>query len=150
MKTCSQLLNDQIDLMTKRNWKVIYVCVDWHDTIMPSTYSNNDYGEYNLYKHAEEVLKWMSDCPHIRLILFTSSYPDQKMDFMVNVYRRYGISFDYHNGNPEVQNTDTGDFSEKFYYNVLFDDKGGFDPQEDWLDLKQHIPQFECKLGIST
>jgi len=140
MKKISEVLNNQINIMNERNWDRIYVAVDWHDTMMPATYSNDDYGEYELYDSAEPVLKWMSDCPNIRLILFTSSHGDQKADLMYNVFHRYGISFDYHNGNPEVQNTDTGDFSEKFYYNVLLDDKAGMNPLEDWVDLLDNIP----------
>ena len=142
MKKISQILNQQINVMHNRNWDRIYIAIDLHGTMMPSTYSNDEYGEYKLYKNAEEVLKWMSDCVNIRLILFTSSHPDSKADFIYNVYHRYGISFDYHNGNPEAQNTDTGDFSEKFYYNVLLDDKAGFSPLEDWKDLLDNIPEF--------
>ena len=146
MKKISEVMHEQLHIMKERKWDCIYVAVDWHDTMMPATYSNDDYGEYKLYKNAEEVLKWMSDCDNIRLILFTSSHGDQKADFIYNVYHRYGISIDYHNGNPEVQNTDTGDFSEKFYYNVLLDDKAGFDPDEDWEDLLNGIPEFNRRI----
>jgi hypothetical protein len=147
MKKISEVLNNQLDIMNERKWDRIYVAVDWHDTMMPSTYSNDKYGQYLLYKDAMEVLQWMSNSANIRLILFTSSHGDQKGDFMHNVFHRYGISFDYHNGNPEVQNTDTGDFSEKFYYNVLLDDKAGFDPDVDWKDLRDHIPEFNRRIS---
>ena len=146
MKKMSEVLNNQIDIMNERKWDRLYISVDWHDTMMKATYSNDKYGQYLLYKDAKEVLQWMSNSANIRLILFTSSHGDQKADFMHNVYKRYSISFDYHNGNPEVQNTDTGDFSEKFYYNVLLDDKAGFDPDVDWKDLRDHIPEFNRRI----
>lgn len=146
MKTISEVLKNQIDIMHERNWDCLYIAIDLHDTMMPSTYSNDMYGHYTLYENAKEVLQWMSNCDNIRLILFTSSHGEQKADFIHNVYKRYGISFDYHNGNPEVQNTETGDFSEKFYYNVLLDDKAGMEPLKDWLELRNNIPMFNQKL----
>ena len=139
MKTPSEVLNNQIDIMKGRKWDRIYIAIDVHGTMMPSTYSNDKYGLYILYKNAKEVLQWMSNSANIRLILFTSSHGDQKGDFMRNVFHRYGISFDYHNGNPEVPNTEMGDFSEKFYYNVLLDDKAGFEPEVDWKELRDNI-----------
>jgi len=129
--------------MHDRKWDRIYVAVDWHDTMMPSTYSNDEYGEYKLYPHAEKVLKWMSDCDNIILILYTCSHGDQKADLLSNMHSRYGIDFDYHNGNPEVENTETGDFSEKFYFNVLIDDKAGMAPLDDWLEILENIPSIE-------
>ena len=146
MKKISEVLNNQLDLMDERDWDRIYVAVDLHDTMMPATYSNERYGNYLLYDNCMEVLQWMSNCANIRLILYTSSHGDQKADFMHNVYHKYGIGFDYHNGNPEVNNTETGDFSEKFYYNLMLDDKAGLDPLTDWLDLREHIPEFNRKL----
>ena len=43
-----------------------------------------------------------------------------------------GIVFDYLTENPEVPNTENGNFTDKFYYNFLLDDKAGFYPTEDW------------------
>jgi len=138
-----QVFKNQIRVMHERNWDTIYVAVDWHDTMMKATYSNDDYGKYELYDWAEDVLKWMSDHKNIKLILFTSSHDEQVADFIQNMATRYGIMFDYHNGNPEVQNTETGDFSKKFYFNVLLDDKAGFEPEEDWCRLFGNIVHAE-------
>lgn len=147
MKLISDVLSDQIKIMHERNWDRIYIVVDWHDTMMPATYSNDTYGQYILYENAKEVLQWMSDCDNIILILFTSSHIEQRIEFMQNMFHRYGISFDYHNGNPEVSNTETGDFDDKFYYNLLLDDKAGFSPDEDWKELRDNIPEFNRKLN---
>jgi len=146
MRTIAEVLNYQIGLMNGREWDTIYVAVDWHDTMMPSTYSNDKYGKYKLYPQAEEVLKWMSDNGNIRLILYTSSHGDQKADFIHNMHHLYGIDFEYHNGNPEVENSKFGCFDEKFYFNVLLDDKAGFDPETDWMDLKNNINKAQSLL----
>jgi len=147
MNKISDVLNKQIQVMIDRNWDNIYVAIDWHDTMMPATYSNGEYGEYKLYPFAETVLKWMSDSSEIRLILYTCSHPEQKAEFIHNMHQRYGINFDYHNGNPEVPNTETGDFSEKFYYNLLLDDKAGFNPNIDWLDLLDNMHKADKMMG---
>ena len=44
----------------------------------------------------------------------------------------YNIKIDFFNNNPEAKNTEYGDFTVKPYYNILLDDKAGFDPEEDW------------------
>ena len=44
----------------------------------------------------------------------------------------YGIKFDYINENPLEVNSELSDFSKKFYFNILLDDKAGFYPKEDW------------------
>lgn len=150
MKTVSELLNGQIDFMHKKDWDTVYVAVDWHDTIMPSNNYSLDYGDYKLYKYAEEVLKWMSDCVNIRLILYTSSHIEQRFELMQNLYHRFGISFDYHNGNPEIKNTVTGNFDDKFYYSVLLDDKAGFDPEKDWEELYNNIETANRKFKCDT
>ena len=54
----------------------------------------------------------------------------------MNVFKNNKIHFDYVNENPEVIRQETDpvslDLSEKFYFNVGFDDKFGFDPDTDW------------------
>ena len=49
------------------------------------------------------------------------------------------IHFDYVNENPEIHalssDPKSSDFSDKFYFNVGIDDKFGFDPENDWVDL---------------
>jgi len=142
MKKISEVLNHQIGIMGERGWDTIYVAVDWHDTMMKSTYTNS-YGNYDLYPYASEVLQWMTHNGNIRLILYTCSHDDQIRKFTEIMLDKHGIDFEFVNGNPEVQNTKTGNFDDKFYYNVLLDDKAGMNPHEDWLDLKYNIPKAE-------
>lgn len=117
-----------------RNWDCIYVAVDWHDTMSPSTYGSA--ASLTFYNKCLTALYKLSKNPRVRLILFTSSYPAAIKDLYAEL-DEMGIRFDYWNCNPEVSNTEYGDFSKKFYYDVLLDDKAGFDPEVDWEEIIQ-------------
>ena len=114
----------------QRNWSTLYVAIDLHGTII-ERYTGN---ELKIYPYAESVLKDLSQRPEIVLILFTSSYPENLKEFYDWCSQR-GIKFKYLNENPECKNNKTGDFSKKFYFNLLLDDRAGFDPETDWLEV---------------
>ena len=123
--------------MKERGWDKIYVAVDWHDTICHSTYSEGM--ALNWCHGAERALKQMSEDSRICLILYTSSYVTVVEDFIRKLRTEHGINFEYFNCNPEVKNTEYGEFGKKFYYDLILDDKAGFVPDEwvdmtDWLD----------------
>lgn len=123
-----------------RGWDKIYVAVDWHDTICESTYT--DGVAYGFYPKAIECLRMMSGNPQISLILYTSSYISVSEDFMRFCRHEYDINFEFFNCNHDVANTSYGDFGKKFYYDILVDDKAGFDPDEDWDILAWHVNFF--------
>ena len=114
----------------ERKWEKIYVAVDWHDVICPSNY--DEAGAFNLFQEAIPALQDASANKAICLILFSSSYKEIADEFIKYCKDEYGIIFEYFNCNPEVSNTDYGDFTSKFYYDVILEDKAGFDPEEDW------------------
>lgn len=119
----------------EKNWDCIYVAVDWHDTMCKSTYGSAASLEF--YDKCLTALYKMSKNPHIRLILYTSSYNAAVMELFKEL-DDMGIYFYYCNTNPEISNTEYGDFSEKFYYDVLLDDKAGFDPLIDWQEIIEY------------
>ena len=147
MKTCPEMMVEQIKLMKDRNWDVLYIAVDLHGTMIPKDIINIDYTDFELYDYAKPVLQWMSNNDKIVLIINTSTHIDERFDFMCAMYNNHNIEFSYHNGNPEVRNTKTGDFSEKFYYNILLDDRAGFDPLNDWLELHGNLKMFDELMG---
>ncbi len=83
------------------------------------------------FPFAVESLQLLSKQSDICLILYTSSH-QRKIDTYLEKFKNLGIKFAYVNENPEECNTEYANFDRKFYFNVLFDDKGGFDPLEDW------------------
>lgn len=125
-------LTDSIINAYKYNKKVgrqkIYWAVDIHDTIAHSNYADE---MPTVIPEAIEALKILQAFPETVLILFSSSYHHAQY---IEHFMKQGVYFKYFNENPEVCDTATGDFSKKFYYNVLIDDKAGF-VQDDWNEV---------------
>lgn len=144
--------------MREKNYPYMYWCVDLHDTIIKSTYSSEHESE-EFYPGAKEVLQYLSSRKDMVLILFTSSFPD-KMVALMEQFRKFDINFKYLNANPECPNTPYGDFSRKFYYDILLDDKAGFIPEQDWIVIRQtmkdlfewHVLQHDgdCSIWIPS
>lgn len=114
----------------QRGWDTLYLAVDLHGTIIERYTGEN----ISPYKGAEEVLKVLSSMPDIVLILFTSTTKEALQPFYKWCSEK-GIHFKYLNENPECSSNKTRDFSKKFYYNLLIDDRAGFNPETDWQDL---------------
>lgn len=110
-----------------RNWEMLYFAVDLHGTVIEK-YTGN---EIRVYPFAKEVLQKLSKISDITLILFTSTYEKDLVPFF-SWCSQNNIVFKYLNENPECESSKTGDFSKKFYFNVLFDDRAGFEPETDW------------------
>ena len=129
-------------IKVKRNWDRLYFAFDLHDTITWSTYTKDEAKKKVFFPGAVEALKYFSSCKDLILILFTSSY----QEYLEEYYRQLEdneIYFNYLNENPEVPSTDVGDFIKKFYFNVLFDDKAGFNPITDWEKILKLVKAFE-------
>lgn len=126
------------DSMVERQWDTIYFAIDLHDTIIKGTYSKDNV--FEVFSDCLETLNFLTEIKYVKLILFTSSFGDYVFDFL-NWISQHGITFDYFNENPECQNTASGDFSSKFYYNVLIDDKAGFVPETDWTIVKNTVAE---------
>ncbi|KKN04190.1 hypothetical protein LCGC14_1099810, partial [marine sediment metagenome] len=83
----------------------------------------------------------LSDREDIRLILYTSSYPDQRQNY-IDQLAELGIEFDYINENPEIRSyEDFGYYEEKPYFDVYLDDKAGFDPEDEWVEIYEFLKE---------
>lgn len=118
----------------KRKWKTIYWLVDVHGVIIPGSWHRNNDFRF-IHNDAIEVLQWISQTKDQRLILWTSSYTEELTKLGDWLFQQ-GIVVDYINFNPEEKNTEYADFSKKPYFNILIDDKSGFDPMVDWTMIK--------------
>ncbi len=116
----------------ERGWDKIYVFVDVHETVLYPTYELN--GEKRFYPHALDTLREMSQRVDISLGLYTCSYPHEIKDYL-RFFTENGIVFEHVNTNKEEKNSKYGYFNDKPYYNVLLEDKAGFDPEEEWRHL---------------
>lgn len=111
----------------ERNWETIFWCVDLHGTVLKANYSNDSFEFYNeaVANHLREI----SQYPETKIILWSSIY-EEDLSEVLELFETNGITVDYVNGNPEVPNTKTGNFEDKFYFSILVDDKAGFHPTE--------------------
>jgi hypothetical protein len=116
-----------------RNWDIIYWAIDLHGTISSSNYSNDDLS-INYNKYAKIMLQFLSKNKNFKLMLYTCSYKDN-VEKILELFKKDDIVFDYVNKNPEVENTTYGDYTEKPYFNILLDDKAGFEPEADWEEM---------------
>jgi len=122
----------------KKQWNKIYWAIDLHDTCLKSTYGKNNY-EF-LGPVVIEALRLICSRPENVLIIWSAVFADEE-PLIVEFFAKEGIRIDFFNHNPVIQNTATGNFDTKFYFNVLVDDKAGFDWTQDWqkiIDLYEY------------
>lgn len=119
-------------LSKSRKYNKMYIAVDIHDTILASTYSKNSQIKVFL-EDARDTLQYLSQREDVVLILYTCSHKDEIENYMFFFEENY-IKFKYCNENPEVKTGDDkyGNYDGKFYFNILLDDKAGFNAETDW------------------
>lgn len=122
--------------MEKRGWDKVYFYFDIHETVLYPDYNNKD--SLKFYEHAKDVLQYLSKRKEIIIALYTCSYP-KEIEKYIEFFNKEGIRFEYVNKNPDVKNTNYGFYEDKPYFNVLFEDKAGFDAENDWLLIKQYF-----------
>ena len=123
------------EIAKKRNWEQIYVAIDVHDVILEANYSTDIPTKF--LGNAKEVLQRMSLRKDIVLILYTCSFP-REIEQYQKLFQENDIHFKYVNENPECFNTAFGDFSKKFYFSILLEDKAGFVP-DDWYIINSTL-----------
>ena len=139
-------LKNQLNIMRARDWEQIYIAVDFHGTLIEPDYATFNLENLNLsyYGYAVESLRMLSESSDFKLFTYTASYPDEVAAY-VKEMKKEGIKFDFINENPEVRTEEQnwGNFDKKPYFNVLLDDKAGFDPHSDWFDIWFFL-KFNC------
>ena len=134
------MITDAIDKAMYRAWEKewdrTYWLIDMHHVVLTPDYSNMSVDYCN--EHVVPALKHLSQRDDIILIMWTRSTPDA-CKYYENLLARDGITFDYINENPEVDNLNHADFSVKIYANVILDDKAGFNPDRDWPLIRKYF-----------
>ncbi len=127
------------EMKKAKNWPEVYFCIDLHGTIIPSGVSWEDTTDKKqFYPYAQEVLQWISKRRDIITILWSST-PPERVPSLVDWFKRNGIVFTYVNENPHAKNTPRSDFTKKFYFHVLLDDRAGFEPETDWRAVRDEL-----------
>lgn len=113
-----------------KGWDKTYWAFDIHGTMLKPTFKTGVVST-EFYPYAKETLQLIGKRNDIVKIIFTCSYPHEITEY-VKYFEAHGIHFDYVNENPDVCTGAYGHYERKFYFNVLFEDKAGFDPLTDW------------------
>ena len=133
-----------IRLGQEKQWYETYWAFDVHSTILLPNYDlNKKPSNEDFYPYAKELLQLLTEMDHIKLILWTSSYPHEIEDIL-RLFKRNDIEFDYVGENPEIS-SDQGNFGyyeTKFYFNILFEDKAGFRPEEELEEIYNEIKRW--------
>lgn len=122
----------------KRGWDKIFWAFDLHQTIIEGKYNKYNVGA-ELYPGAQEVLQNLYARKDMVLILWTCSYPSAVKDILDRLKYTYGIQFHYVNENLECPSTELCDFSRKFYFNILIEDKSGAEGPTCWREIKDEL-----------
>ncbi len=120
-----------------RGWEKTFWAFDIHETILKPNWEVNNLPT-DFYPGAKEVLQLVSKRQDIVSILYTCSYPKEITRYL-KFFQSHDIHFDHINENPEVENSGFGYYEKKPYFNVLFEDKSGFDATEDWFKVMELI-----------
>ena len=149
MKTVTEIFNRAYDRVLQGGYPHLYIAVDVHDTILMKSKTRviQDGNLYEIslptaeneyfYYQAKPVLQKFTACDRIKLIMHTSSSPAEITKYQ-NLFAANNITFDHVNCNPEVvSDVSYADFSQKFFFDILLDDKAGFDPKHDWEELAE-------------
>lgn len=124
----------------KREWGWTCWGFDIHATILRPNFKVGEITT-EFYPYARDVLREISGRTDIIMILFTCSWPYEQEQYL-EFFGNNGIYFKYVNENPDVRTRGYGYYEQKFYLDVLFEDKAGFDPETEWLlvqeEMKKH------------
>lgn len=112
-----------------------YWAMDIQGTVLRPTYKKGTIS-MKFYPFAKDALLMLTKNPKVCLILYTCSYKDEVVQYL-KFFKRKGIQFDYVNENPEINAGAYGYYDKKFYFNLLLDDKAGFDPERDWANVNR-------------
>jgi hypothetical protein len=130
-----------------KSWDFTYWAFDLHGTIIVPNYKHGDIPR-EFYPYAKKVLQMLTKRDDICMYIYTCSHPHEQEKY-IKYFKDNDINFKWVNENPEVetQNNGYGYYVDKPYFNVLFEDKAGFDPMEDWEDIYDFFKYREMWYG---
>ena len=131
-----RLIKKALLLKEERGWDHIAIAVDLHGTVFKSTYAPGLATEY--YPHAKECLQELTKRPDILMYMYTGTPGDLREGYFLK------FAMDKITMPPDslevleimnIKNNEFQNFNDKPYFNVLLEDKAGFDPKIDWMDI---------------
>jgi hypothetical protein len=129
--TLIEHIKDRREKQLSGKWTNLYWCIDLHGVILPINREHKDIMEP--YAKSIETLHHLSSLDNQKLILWTST-SNERIESVIKWFLNNDVQFDYFNKNEDCVSKEYADFSGKFYFDILLDDKAGFDP-ETWHDI---------------
>ncbi len=123
----------------RKKWDKIYIAIDIHDTIVHGNYNANELPT-EFIANSKEVLQYLSKREDIILLLYTCSHPTEIVKY-IDFFNSNDIKFKHSNINPDIPNNALGCYDLKPYFNILLEDKAGFNAETDWAILCAFIKQ---------
>lgn len=146
----NKLLKRSYARYKQKGYKFWYWAVDVHDVLFKGDYKLEC--ELQWLPNAKRALKIISTIPEIKVILYTSTRKEQTQRIVDKIENETGLKVFAINENPDFPN-DPGqlcDFEKKFCFDLLLDDKAGFDVHQNaWEDIIEALT-VELKLGLPT
>lgn len=134
-------IKKSVETAKRKGWDKTYWAFDLHETIILPNWKEGEIPT-EFYEHALDVLRTISNRKDIVMIMYTCSHPPEIAKYL-KLFEENGVHFDYVNENPEVLTVKYGCYDKKPYFNVLFEDKAGFNPLEDWLKVKLLLEEIK-------
>jgi len=136
-------INKMFNHSFKKEWYETYWAIDIHGTVLNPDYRKEELS-FIYYPYAKEVLQMMTKREDIVLIMATSSYPHE-IEFYVEQFGKDNIIFEYINENPKIKSNlgNFGYYEDKYYFNVMFEDKSGFNPDLEWEAIYNLLKEYE-------
>lgn len=127
----------------EKEWYETFWSFDIHGTILVPSFKKNS-KDSDFYPWAKETLQLISDRKDIIMIINTSSYPEEIKHYE-EVFKKNNIHFRFINKNPLVRSNlgNFGYYEKKFYFNVSFEDKSGFDPLLEWKPIYDLLTKYK-------
>lgn len=132
-------IKETMAIALEKEYFETYWAFDFHKTIIRPSYDLNDLSvEY--YPWAKETLQLISDREDIITIAWTSSFPNEIKSY-IEQFEKDGIFFDHVGKNPDISSNlgNFGYYENKFYFNILFEDKAGFDAETEWEEIYKFL-----------
>jgi hypothetical protein len=150
MSIINSIKTNHFEMMETRKWEFTYWGFDIHSTIVKPNYELGNIPT-EFYPFALETLKIISERPDIKMMIYTCSHPHEQQEYL-EFFKSKGILFNFLNRNPEVVAKDGGYgyYEDKPYFNVLFEDKAGFDAQTEWESLYYYLTDKYSDSKVNT
>jgi hypothetical protein len=132
-------IKGSFEYKTYKGWDTIYYAFDIHSTMIKPNYQVGNIPT-EFYPMAKETLQLISNRKDIVMILYTCSHPHEIEQYL-KFFTENGINFKYVNENLDVA-TDLngyGNYDKKPYFNVVFEDKAGFDAEVEWAKIHRYF-----------